>query len=214
MTGQSERDVRPTKASTSKKRPLSSWVAARPLFVWISSIIAVAVGAVASAWAVSLFGPPGPRHHTISSQFICKSKEGMTAGRSTLPPHGASPFVANTFLLNNGLGYTIFQQDINLSVPELRALPGSIRHSVESYNGYSTVFDLTLTSRRRVRVMQMQAYVVSRSPSLTGTQFWVPYGGQAASTQLTSTWILLALWPMQAQAMARPARVSTSDLTL
>lgn len=175
-------------ASAPAKHPLTGWVTARPVMSWIAGIVALALGALASAWAVNLFGPSAPEHHrnspaTVRATAFCKSHNPLTTGPPKLLPHGTSPFVASVFI-PSGPASTIFPQSINLPDAGVTALPSSIRHSTDSYDGYSTTFELTLTAHRRVRILKMNADVLARGRPLTGTTFGIPSAGTQPITQL------------------------------
>ena len=186
MAGQNEHDAEHANETRSRRRPVSKWVATRPLFTWIAGILAVALGGVVTAWAVNLFGPQTSGHHTrsVSATLSCGPRRVPMVAKSGLPSQRAGPFKADVYTFPRSAGDAVFPQKIELSAAALSKLHGSMLGSPGSYDGSSTAFDLTLTARRPVRILQMSAYVLSRRSPLTGTIYVQPSAGTAASTKL------------------------------
>jgi hypothetical protein len=160
---------------------------------WAGGLVGVLLVAILTAFgnnigkllfdstAGSLHGHTNAPNEALS----CTPRQPFTAGKPRLPhPTRHPPFTVNVSRENplspTGFGYVVFPQKITLLRP---SFPRWVVDSSKGYDGNSTWLDLVLTAHQRLTIINMYAYVASRRPPLTGTEFAKPPQGGSPSTR-------------------------------
>jgi hypothetical protein len=130
---------------------------------WLAAAVTTAVGALLTAWLLWLAGPP--------------SLDSPSSSGSNAAHPGGSPILVNVY--HEGAqtrpvnGAFAFPNLVRLSKADLHFIDTrGVTAWAVSHGGYDlsqTTVKLTITARRRLRILGMRAVILSRSPPLTGT---------------------------------------------
>lgn len=149
----------------------------------VGGVVVATVTGVAVAWAVFFAGPSttGPTA-TLATQAPTAIKAVNTG-----PPLAINLF-HETSLDDPEVGTTVFPRELDLSKADLQVINSrGITAWLAGRGGYESVTELklTVTGRRRCRILDMRANVLSRSTPATGTLFRPFLGGGEGSILFT-----------------------------